>query len=143
HISDHEMGAVAAWTGAMGRLVTTPAGLPSPAQLASAYRGADPYYTARTALVAVENTHMVSGGVPHAPAAMAPVLAFARARGVAAHLDGARIFNAAAALGVSARDLARPFDSVMFCLSKGLGAPVGSCLAGSPELIREARRVRK
>jgi len=143
HIADHEMGGIAAWTGAMGRLVRTTSGLPSAAQLEASYRGGDPYYTARTALVAIENTHMVSGGAVHARAALDPVLAFARARGIAVHLDGARIFNAAAALGVAPRELASPFASVMFCFSKGLGAPVGSCLAASADLIREARRVRK
>lgn len=143
HIADHEMGGIAAWSGAMGRLVPTPAGLPSPAQLEASFRGGEPYYTARTALVAIENTHMVSGGVAHGRAALEPVLAFARARRIAAHLDGARLFNAAAALGTSPRELAAPFDSVMFCFSKGLGAPVGSCLAGSADLIDEARKVRK
>jgi len=143
HIADHEMGGIAAWTGAMARALATPCGLPSLAQLEASFRGGDPYYTARTALVAIENTHMVSGGVPHPRSALEPVLAFSRARGLAAHLDGARIFNAAAALGVPARELAAPFDSVMFCFSKGLGAPVGSCLAGSRELIAEARKVRK
>jgi threonine aldolase len=143
HIADHEMGGIAAWTGAMGRLVRTSAGVPSAAQLEASYRGGEPYYTARTALVAIENTHMVSGGVPHAAALTAPVLAFARARGITAHLDGARIFNAAAARRPPRASLAAPSDSVMFCFSKGLGAPVGSCLAGSEDLIREARRVRK
>ena len=143
HIADHEMGGIAAWTGAMGRLLQTPSGVPRAAQLEAAYRGGDPYYTANTTLVAIENTHMVSGGVPHSRAELDPVLAFARAKGMAAHLDGARLFNAAASLGVAARELAAPFDSVMFCFSKGLGAPVGSCLAGSAELIGEARRVRK
>lgn len=143
HIADHEMGGIAAWTGAMGRLLQTPSGVPSAAQLEASYRGGEPYYTARTALVAIENTHMVSGGVPHPCAALEPVLAFARAKGLAAHLDGARLFNAATALGVAPRELAAPFDSVMFCFSKGLGAPVGSCLAASADLIQEARRVRK
>src|SRR5262245_54669760 len=136
HIADHEMGGIAAWTGAMGRLLATPSGVPSLAQLEASYRGGAPYYTARTALVAIENTHMVSGRVPHPRSELEPVLASAGARGLAAHLDGARIFTAAAALGVAPRALAAPFDTVMFCFSKGLGAPIGSCLAGSEDLVR-------
>ncbi len=86
---------------------------------------------------------MSSGGVPHAPAAYAHVLAFARERGIPVHLDGARIFNAAIALGLPAAALADGFATVMFCFSKGLGAPVGSCLAGTAAIIEEARKVRK
>jgi threonine aldolase len=85
----------------------------------------------------------MAGGVAFGRDRLDPLLALARARGLATHLDGARIFNAAAALEIEPHRLARGFDSVMFCLSKGLGAPVGSLLAGSRAFIGEARRVRK
>jgi threonine aldolase len=90
-------------------------------------------------LVAVENTHMPSGGRPWLPAQLEAVAAAARTYGLAVHCDGARIFNAAVALGLPAADLAAPADSVMFCLSKGLCAPVGSLLAGPADLIGQAR----
>jgi threonine aldolase len=143
HIAEYELSGIAVWSGAMARVVQTPAGLPSPAQLRAAYRGGEAYDSGRTGLLALENTHMLAGGVPHAPRDLAPVLEFAGTRGVPVHLDGARLFNAAVALGVPARAIAAPFASATFCLSKGLGAPVGSCLAGSAAFIAEARRVRK
>lgn len=143
HIADHELGGLASWTGGMPRMIRTTAGAPTLDQLESAYRSGDPDYVARSALIALENTHMVSGGVPHPPGALRPILEFAHAKGLAAHLDGARIFNASTALGVSASALASGFSSVMFCFSKGLGAPIGSCIAGSAPFIVEARRVRK
>jgi len=93
-------------------------------------------------LVAVENTHMPSGGRPWPPAQLEAVAAAARAQGLPVHCDGARIFNAAVALGLPAAALAAPADTVMFCLSKGLSAPVGSLLAGPADLIAEARAER-
>lgn len=97
----------------------------------------------RVSLVCLENPLNDAGGLAAPVDAMEAVCAVARRHGLAAHLDGARIFNAAAALGVSAADVARPFDSVMFCLSKGLCAPVGSMVAGSAAFIDKARRNRK
>ncbi|MDQ1503133.1 MAG: threonine aldolase [Actinomycetota bacterium] len=90
-------------------------------------------------LVTIENTHMPAGGVPWAPAQVEAVAAAARRHRLPVHCDGARLFNAAVALGVNAADLAAPVDTVMFCLSKGLSAPVGSMLAGSADLIAAAR----
>ncbi|HZQ78047.1 MAG TPA: GntG family PLP-dependent aldolase [Acidimicrobiia bacterium] len=93
-------------------------------------------------LVAIENTHMPAGGVPWPPARVEAVAAAARRHGLPVHCDGARLFNAAVALGVGAPVLAAPVDTVMFCLSKGLSAPVGSMLAGSADVIAAAREER-
>jgi threonine aldolase len=94
-------------------------------------------------LVCVENTHNYCGGVPLDAAYTRQVADLAHRRGLALHLDGARIFNAAQALGVEVRELAAPADSVMFCLSKGLSCPVGSVLCGAARFIERARRHRK
>ncbi|MFN3307883.1 MAG: low-specificity L-threonine aldolase [Anaerolineales bacterium] len=96
-----------------------------------------------TRLIALENTHNRCGGVVLSPAYCQKVSEFARERGILTHLDGARIFNAAIALGISAKELAEPFDSVTFCLSKALCAPVGSLICGSRDFIERVRRVRK
>jgi threonine aldolase len=105
-------------------------------------RADNPHYP-RTRLVCLENTHNMCGGVPITPEYTAEVAELAHAHGLRVHLDGARVFNAAAALGVDVRALVRDVDSVMFCLSKGLCAPVGSVVCGSAEFISEARRRRK
>jgi threonine aldolase len=97
----------------------------------------------RTRLVCLENTHNMCNGTPLTVEYTAQVAQLAHARGLRVHLDGARIFNAAAALGVDVRELVREVDSVMFCLSKGLCAPVGSLVCGSAEFIAGARRARK
>ncbi len=96
-----------------------------------------------TRLIVLENTHNRCGGVVLSPEYTHQVREFADERGLLMHLDGARIFNAAVALGVPARELAADFDSVTFCLSKGLCAPVGSVILGSEEFIRKVRRIRK
>ncbi|OQX61377.1 MAG: low-specificity L-threonine aldolase [Anaerolinea sp. 4484_236] len=96
-----------------------------------------------TRLIALENTHNRCGGSVLPLDYTNKVGEFAKERGLALHLDGARIFNAAAALSSSAKELASPFDSVTFCLSKGLSAPVGSVLCGSKEFIVKAHRLRK
>ncbi len=97
----------------------------------------------RTRLIALENTHNRCNGSPLEKTYMQAVGEFARRTGIAVHVDGARIFNAAVALGTPARELTADADSVTFCLSKGLGAPVGSVLCGKREFIAEARRARK
>ncbi len=96
-----------------------------------------------TRLVALENTHNMAGGVPISAEYTAKVAEFARSHGLILHIDGARIFNAAAAYSVDVKDLVAGADSVTFCLSKGLCAPVGSVLVGSQDFIRRARRARK
>jgi threonine aldolase len=97
----------------------------------------------RSRLVVLENSHNLSGGTVLDAAYSAEVRKFATENGLAVHLDGARLANAAVALGVSLSDLAASADSVSFCLSKGLGAPIGTMLSGSAEFVRQARRVRK
>ncbi|MEZ4338090.1 MAG: GntG family PLP-dependent aldolase [Sandaracinaceae bacterium] len=101
------------------------------------------YYMPRTRLVTIENTHNRAGGRVWDPAIARAVAERAKARGLGTHLDGARIWNAATALSVTPASLAAPFETVSACLSKGLGAPVGSILAGSAAAIEEARRFRK
>jgi threonine aldolase len=110
--------------------------------IASAIRG-DNVHLPRTRLICLENTHNMCNGTPLTASYTAQVAQLAHDHGLQVHLDGARVFNAAAALGVAARELVKDVDSVMFCLSKGLCAPVGSLLCGDADLIGEARRSRK
>ena len=107
-----------------------------------AVRSDDPHFPI-SRLIILENTHNRCGGVPLTLDYTRQVGKFAQQAGLKLHLDGARIFHAAAALGVPAAALAGPADSVTFCLSKGLCAPVGSVLCGSDEFIHKARRIRK
>jgi threonine aldolase len=113
-----------------------------PAEVAGSVHGGN-IHNARTRLLCLENTHNFCGGTVISVKDTEAIVRPARKAGLKLHLDGARIFNAAAALGVSAKKLAAPFDSVMFCLSKGLCAPVGSMLCGSREFVAEARARRK
>ncbi|MEW6263665.1 MAG: GntG family PLP-dependent aldolase [Thermodesulfobacteriota bacterium] len=99
--------------------------------------------TGQARLLCLENTHNTAGGTAMGPEETEALAEAARARDVMVHLDGARLFNAAAAIGAEARDLAAPADSVQFCLSKGLSAPIGSVLVGSAVFIRRARERRK
>jgi threonine aldolase len=101
------------------------------------------YYDSQTTLVALENSSNMHGGTVYPPEVANDVCDRAHAAGLKVHLDGARIFNASVALGRGVAELTRKFDSVMFCLSKGLGAPAGSMLLGSREFIAEARIGRK
>jgi len=142
HIFHYEMGAMAAISGLLPRPVAGEGGLLDPRAVAAAVEPEVDYHS-RTGIIAVENTHNLAGGVVSDRPRLDALLAVAREAGLPAHLDGARIFNAAVALGTTAGELAAGFDSVMFCLSKGLGAPVGSLLCASRELIHEARRARK
>ena len=101
------------------------------------------YYRAQTGLISLENTHNMAGGTVTPLEVYEEIWAGAKNAGVPVHLDGARVFNAATALGIPVAELTRGFDSVMFCLSKGLSAPVGSMLVGSQQFIEQARSVRK
>jgi threonine aldolase len=101
------------------------------------------YYRAQTGLIVLENTHNMAGGTVSPIDVMNDVCASARALGIPVHLDGARVFNAAAYLRQPVAEVTKSFDSVMFCLSKGLGAPVGSMLVGSKGFIEQARIYRK
>ncbi|MCR4404483.1 MAG: low-specificity L-threonine aldolase [Candidatus Acetothermia bacterium] len=142
HIFNYEMGMMAAFSGVLARPIQTARGVLPLEAVAEAIRSAI-YYLSRTGLVCIENTHNRKSGAIYPLEAARELLEFAHSKGLPVHLDGARIFNAAVALGLPARELARGLDSVMFCLSKGLGAPVGSLLLGSRAFIEEARRVRK
>lgn len=143
HIVHHEAGGVAAIGGVMIR--TLPNGLNGhlqPEQVRAAIRS-DDIHEPPTSLVALENTHNQCNGAVLTGSDMAAVADVAHARGIPVHLDGARLFNAVAALDVPVAELVEPVDSVTFCLSKGLGAPVGSILCGTDEYITQARRWRK
>jgi threonine aldolase len=133
---------MAAISGLLPRVLPGDRGRLDPAAVEAAINP-DVTYRSRTVAIAVENTHNLAGGSVYRQPQLAALIEVARRRGLPIHLDGARLFNAAVALGVSAASLAEGFDSVMISLSKGLGAPVGSLLCGSRQLIGEARRVRK
>ncbi len=108
-----------------------------------ALRNPDDSHAPRTRVIVLENTHNRCGGIALTADYCNQVAALAEERGLILHLDGARLFNAAVGLGCPVTDLSEPFDSVTVCLSKGLGAPVGSVLCGSRDFIREAHRMRK
>ncbi len=104
---------------------------------------ADNVHFPRTRLISLENTHNRCGGAVLGPDYIEQVAALAHDRGLLLHLDGARVFNATVALGVDVRELTRHVDSISFCLSKGLSAPVGSVICGTEQFVAEARRIRK
>jgi threonine aldolase len=142
HVFNYEMAAMAAVSGVMARPVRSPDGILSWAQIEVAIRPPI-YYLSSTGLIVVENTHNMAGGTVYQASRVRDICEHAQAAGIPVHMDGARIFNAAVALGTDAASLCAPCDSVMFCLSKGLGAPVGSMLAGPRAFIDRARSVRK
>lgn len=142
HILRFEKAALAVLSGLMPRAVETPDGFLTP-EAVDAHFSPDDVIHSPTGAVALETTHNLAGGRVLPLALGRSVQGAAARRGVPVHLDGARLFNAAAALGVPAREVAAGYDSVMFCLSKGLGAPVGSLLCGSAGFVAEARKVRK
>jgi threonine aldolase len=146
HIYNYEMAAMSAISGALARPVRSGdgSGILKWEDVKSAVHASDaPYYVARTGLVALENSHNLAGGALMTRERTEEMCDGAHALGLGVHLDGARIFNAATALNESVSALARPADSCMFCLSKGLGAPVGSILLGTRAFIEEARAWRK
>lgn len=142
HILDWEMAMVSAFSGCVPRTVAGDRGVLSWESIARAI-APKIYYRASTGLICLENTHNMAGGTVTPLSALEEIWAGARDAGLPTHLDGARIFNAAVALGVSVAELTQGFDTVMFCLSKGLGAPVGSMLVGSRKHIECARVYRK
>jgi threonine aldolase len=143
HVFHYEMGAMAALSGLLPRPVFGPGGRMPVAEVEAWVRPESVYYLPRTSVVCLENTHNFAGGTVLPRAAIDEVLVLARRRGLAVHMDGARLWNAAAALLVPEASLAAGLDSVMVCFSKGLRAPVGSAVAGSKAFVTEARRVRK
>jgi len=141
HCMNFEGGAAAAWSGVQFAVVGR-GGLFSAEE---ALRGIRPKaeHLPRTALILVENTHNLSGGRVFPQAECERLAEAARAHGLALHMDGARLWNAAVATGLTEAALAAPFDTLSVCFSKGLGAPVGSAFVGSHEHVRAARRFRK
>lgn len=142
HIFNHEMAMMAAFSGVLPRTVRAEDGIMTWELIAPNVRGRSDH-RARTGLVELENTSNLAGGSVYPQEVADEICDRAHEAGLPVHLDGARIFNAAVALRQKPAELTRKFDSVMFCLSKGLGAPVGSMLVGSKEFIEEARLVRK
>jgi threonine aldolase len=142
HIFNWEMAMLSWFSGCMVRPITAPLGILS-WELLAARIAPSTYYVAQTGLIAMENTHNMAGGTVTPIATMDEICARAHEHKLPVHLDGARIFNAATYLDKPVAEITRGFDSVMFCLSKGLGAPVGSMLVGSKDFIAAARSVRK
>jgi threonine aldolase len=141
HIYQNEMDAAFVLGGIVPRLVPNRDGLPSLDDIKTAVRPQGMH--AHTALICIENSHNNCGGTVITAAQTNAIGDFAHERGLRVHLDGARIFNAAAALAVDAKTLTQGVDTVQFCFSKGLAAPVGSIVCGDAETIAKARRVRK
>jgi len=142
HINQFEMAAMSAIAGCMPRTVFVDDGILTWERIEPLIRP-KVYYGAQTALISLESSHNMAGGTVYPPEVAEDICDRAHDAGLPVHLDGARIFNAATALGRPVAECTRKFDSVMFCLSKGLGAPVGSMLTGSREFIEKARTYRK
>lgn len=142
HIIGSEGGAMAGISGAQPLPLIGVHGRLSPEQIEDAIKTDRKRNVSRTALIALENTHNKAGGTYYTPVQMAAIKKVAAKHAVPVHMDGARIFNAAVAQSIPVSALTQYADSVQFCLSKGLGAPVGSLLVGSKEFIFQARRAR-
>jgi threonine aldolase len=142
HVLDYELSMVAWFSGCVIRAIQTEDGILSWEQVKRAIRPLSPY-SAPTGLVTIENTHNMHGGTVYPMRTIREISDGTHERGLKVHLDGARIFNAAAATGLPVREIAAPADTVMFCLSKGLGAPAGSILAGPADLMAKGRLYRK
>ncbi len=145
HVLDDELGAASWLAGGTPRPLDHDAGpgRVSPAAVRRAAGVPGPYFALRTTLLCLENTHNHAGGVVTPPEQHAAVVAAARGAKLAVHLDGARLWHAAVSLGVPPGALTVGVDTVQVCLSKGLGAPAGSLVAGSVEFVENARRLRK
>ncbi len=143
HMFLNEAGGMSAIGGIHPHIIDNqPDGTIKLADIAAAIRG-DNVHSPRTRLICLENTHNRCNGSPLSVEYTGQVAALAKRHGLLVHLDGARIFNAAVALGVNVKELTRSIDSLIFCLSKGLSAPVGSMVCGSHQFVNEARRTRK
>jgi threonine aldolase len=142
HVYNYEMASMSALGGVMPRIIPTENGILSWEQIAPAIRERA-YYRPQTALVALENTHNMAGGTVYPTRVSREICDKAHKAGLKVHLDGARVFNAATYLREDVAAMTEPFDSVQFCFSKGLGAPVGSMIVGSKELIEQCRVIRK
>jgi len=142
HIYNYEMASMAALAGVLPRVVSAENGILTWEGIIPAIRE-KAYYRPQTALVALENTHNMAGGTVYPTAIAEEICNEAHRAGLKVHLDGARIFNAAVHLNQTVAEITRKFDSVQFCLSKGLGAPVGSVIVGAKEFIARCRVIRK
>lgn len=147
HVYLFEGGAPSAFSGVLPRLLPGARGIFTAADVLAAVGVSHPFFpttiTPPVKLLCVENTHNVGGGSVWPKETIDAVAAAGRSRGLAVHLDGARLWHAAAATGISEADYAAPFDTVSVCFSKALGAPVGSCLAGTKALMARARRFKQ
>jgi threonine aldolase len=142
HLVDWELSMTAWFSGCLVRPIATTDGILSWELVRSAIKPLGPHW-APTAMVAIENTHNMAGGTVYPQRTVREICDGAHALGLKVHMDGARVFNAAAALGVPVREVAAPADTIMFCLSKALGAPAGSILAGASSLMAKGRLYRK
>ncbi len=142
HLTDFELSMMAWFSGCLARTVRTDDGIMSWRQIETALRPKSSH-NAPTTLIALENTHNMHGGTVYPVETIDEICAEAHRKGIKVHIDGARIFNASAAIGVPVSRIAREVDTVMFCLSKGLGAPVGSMLVGTKDAMEQARLYRK
>jgi threonine aldolase len=142
HIYNYEMAAMAFVGGVLARSIPTEDGILHWEQVKNAIRPKI-YYRAQTALISLENTHNLAGGTVYPQEVADEICDGAHELGIPVHLDGARVFNAATYLGRPVREVTAKFDSVQFCVSKGLGAPIGSLLVGTRDFIEQARVYRK
>jgi len=142
HVLDWELSMMAWFAGCLARPVAGDSGRLSWASIVPAIRNKGPH-NAPTSLITIENTHNMAGGTVYEQPVIDEICAHAHERGIKVHIDGARIFNAAVASGSTVARISRDADSVMSCLSKGLGAPVGSMLVGTHEAIERGRLFRK
>ena len=142
HLLDYELAMMSWFSGCIARPIHTDDGILRWEGIRAEIRQPDPHW-APTGLIAIENTHNMAGGRVYPLAVIHEIADGAHELGLKVHMDGARVFNAAEALGVPVREIAAPVDTVMFCLSKALGAPVGSMLAGTREDIDRGRLYRK
>lgn len=142
HLTDMELSMMAWFSGCLARVIRTENGVMSWQQIAAVLRPKTPH-NSPTTLISLENTHNLHGGTVYPLETVDEICAEAHARGLKVHIDGARIFNAAVASQTPVSRIARDADTVMFCLSKGLGAPVGSMLVGARDVIEQGRLYRK
>lgn len=142
HILDWELGMTAWFSGCQIRPVDTPSGVLTWDSVKGKIRKASSV-SASTGLIAIENTHNMAGGIVYPLDTIREICDNAHAQNIPVHMDGARLFNASVASGKPAHEIVQHVDSVMVCLSKGLGAPAGSIIAGSAAVMAEARGLRK
>src|SRR5215831_9319197 len=142
HIYNYEMASMSAIAGVLPRVVQGEDGILNWEIVSKAIRPKI-YYRPQTALVSLENTHNMAGGTVYRTEVAEEICDKAHDAGIPVHLDGARIFNAATYLGQDVASMTKKFDSIQFCLSKGLGAPVGSMIVGSREFVERCRSIRK